>query len=169
MHQWFSNSVKSMFTYSFCRWFKCIMYLNLENREVICNKLNNDMDNIMQWLCCNKILWDVSKTNHILFTPRNKQVENLNIKIRNMIDAQLSWKCHMRYICEKISKCLGAILTAREKWKFCRTYIVRLRIHISFTVIMSGAIHILLISIKLLCCRKKMIKIAACSSFRAHS
>ena len=66
---------------------------------------------------------------YMVFTPRNKQVENLNIKIQNtniervsvtkflgvMIDAQLSWKCHIEYTCKKISKCLGVILKARKK------------------------------------------------------
>ena len=65
----------------------------------------------------------------MLSTPRNKQVENLNIKIQNtniervsvtkflgvIIDAQLSWKCHIGYMCKKVSKCLGVILKACKK------------------------------------------------------
>ena len=95
----------------------------------MCEKLNDDMENIMQWLCCNKLSLSVSKTHYMVFTPRNKQVENMNIKIQNtniervsvtklfgvMMDAQLSWKCHIEYMCKKISKFLGVILKARKK------------------------------------------------------
>ena len=96
------------------------VFISGKDVEVMCEKLNNDMENIRQWLCCNKLSFYVSKTQYMVFTPRNKQVENLNIKIQNnnierftvtkflgvMIDAQLSWKCHIEYTCKKISKCL---------------------------------------------------------------
>ena len=105
------------------------VFISGKDVEVMCEKLNNDMENIRQWLCCNELSLNVSKTHYILFTPRNKQVENLNIKIQNtniervsvtkflgvMIDAHLSWKCHIKYTCQKISKCLGVILKARKK------------------------------------------------------
>ena len=41
------------------------VFISGKNVEVICEKLNNDMENIRQWLCCNKLLLNVSKTHYI--------------------------------------------------------------------------------------------------------
>ena len=75
IYQWFSNSVKSMFIDSICRWFKCV---NIWKR---CRgyvwKVKQWHGNIRQWLCCYKLSLNVSKTHYMVFTPRNKQVENL--------------------------------------------------------------------------------------------
>ena len=79
--------------------------------EVMCEQLKTNMENIRQWLCCNKLSLNVSKTHYMVFKPRNKQVENLNTKIQNtntesvsvtkffgvMIDAQLSSVMEMSY------------------------------------------------------------------------
>ena len=65
----------------------------------------------------------------MVFAPKNKHVDDLNIKIQNtniervsvtkflgvMIDAHLSWKYHIEYTCKKISKCVGFILKAWQK------------------------------------------------------
>ena len=75
----------------------------------------------------------------MVFAPKSKHVDDLNVKIQNtniervsvtkflgvMIDAQLSWKCHIKYTCKKINT--------------------------------------------ILYCRKKLIRIITCSPYRAHS
>ena len=133
----------------------------------------------------NKLSLNVSKTHYMVFTPRNKQVENLNIKIQNtniervsvtkflgvMIDAQLSWKCHIEYTCKKISKCLGVILKARKKLN--KSVLLNLFYSFAYPYFIYcnhvWAIHLLLISIKWLCCRKKLIRIVTCSPYRAQN
>ena len=76
----------------------------------------------------NKLSLNVSKTHYMVFAPKNKYVDDLNIKLQNkniervsvtkflgvMIDAHLSWKYHIEYTCKKISKCVGVILKARK-------------------------------------------------------
>ena len=95
------------------------MFISGKDVEVMSEKLNSDMENIRQWLCCNKLSLNVSKTHYMVFTPKSKHVNDLNVKIQNtnivMVDAQLSWKCHIEYTCKKISKCVGVILKARKK------------------------------------------------------
>ena len=105
------------------------MFISGKDVEVMSEKLNSDMENIRQSLCCNKLLLNVSKTHYMVFAPKSKHVDDLNVKIQNtkiervsvtkflgvMIDAQLSWKCHIEYTCKKISKCVGFILKARKK------------------------------------------------------
>ena len=67
-------------------------------------KLNCEMVNIRHWLCYDKRSFNVSKTHYMLFAPKSKHVDDLNIEIQKaninrvsvtkflgvMIDAQLS-------------------------------------------------------------------------------
>ena len=105
------------------------MFISGKDMQAFSEKLNSDMENIRQWLCCNKLSLNVSKTHYMVFAPKNKQVADLNIKIQNtniervsvtkflgvMIDAHLSWNSHIEYACKKIFKCLGVIIKARKK------------------------------------------------------
>ena len=82
------------------------MFISGKDVEVMSEKLNSDMENIRQWLCCNKLSLNVSKTHYMVFAQKSKHVDDLNVKIQNtkiervsvtkflgvMIDAQLSWK-----------------------------------------------------------------------------
>ena len=91
------------------------IFISGKDVQVMNEKLNSDMENIRQWLCCNKLSLNVSKTHYMVCAPKNKHVDDLNIKIQNtniervsvtkfigvMIDAQLSWKCHIEYTSKK--------------------------------------------------------------------
>ena len=96
--------------------------------QELCNLLNGELGDIQDWLSCNKLSLDVVKTHYIIFTPRNKIVENIDIKINNTsiervyttkfldvhIDSQWSWKKHIDYTCKKFSKCVAIISKARK-------------------------------------------------------
>ena len=161
------------------------VFISGKDVEVMCEKLNNDMENIRQWLCCNKLSLNVSKTHYMVFTPRNKQVENLNIKIQNthiervsvtkflgvMIDAQLSWKCHIEYTCKKISKCLGVILKARKKLN--KSVLLNLYYSFAYPYFIYcnhvwGNTYPTNLN-KMIVLQKKLIRIVTCSPYRAHS
>ena len=95
----------------------------------MCDKINEDLENISEWLCCNKLSLNVLKTHYIVFTPRNKIVNDIDICINGVciervnvtkilgiqIDSQLNWKKHIDYICKKLSKCVGIIAKARKE------------------------------------------------------
>ena len=65
----------------------------------------------------------------MVFSPRSRNISNLDVRINNtaiervydakflgvQIDAQLSWKKHIEYTCNKLSKGIGIILKARKK------------------------------------------------------
>ena len=145
-------------------------------------KLNRDMDNVRQWLCCNKLSLNVSKTHYMVFAPKSKHVDDLNIKIQNtniervsatnflgvMIDAQLSWKCHIEYTCKKISKCVGVILKAQKKlnksillnlyYSFAHPYLIYCN-HVWGNTYPTN--------LKKYCIAEK--KLVTCSPYRAHS
>ena len=90
------------------------MFISGKDVQAMSEKLNSDMENIRQWLCCNKLSLNVSKTHYMVFAPKNKHVDDLNIRIQNtniervsvtkflgvMINAHLSWKYHIEYTCK---------------------------------------------------------------------
>ena len=105
------------------------VFISGENINVLCNKLNEELECIRKWLCCNKLSLNVSKTHYIIFTPRNKTVHDIDAKIHGVniervyatkflgviIDSKLTWKPHVEYICKKLSKCAGIVAKARRK------------------------------------------------------
>ena len=92
------------------------VFIKGKNLQELCNRLNDELTNIQNWLSCNKLSLNVLKTHYIIFTPRNKIVDSIDIKINNTaiervyntkflgvhIDSQLSWKKQIDYTCKKI-------------------------------------------------------------------
>ena len=105
------------------------LFITGNDMEEMCAKLNGDLKNISEWLCCNKLSLNVSKTHYMVFSPRNIIINNLDVRIiitttervydtkfiGVQIDAQLSWKKHIEYTCNKLSKSVGIILKATKK------------------------------------------------------
>ena len=105
------------------------VFISGENIDVLCSRLNEELESIREWLCCNKLSLNVSKTHYMIFTPRNKIVHDIDVKIQGVsvervyatkflgviIDTKLTWKPHVEYICKKLSKCAGIIAKARRK------------------------------------------------------
>ena len=91
--------------------------------EILCNQINEDLQAIQEWLNCNKLSLNVLKTHYMIFTPRNKRVNEIDIKIYGtkiqrvyftkfigvQIDAHLTWNYHIDYTCSKLSKCVGIL------------------------------------------------------------
>ena len=105
------------------------IFIKGKKLQELCNRLNGELGDIQDWLSCNKLSLNIVKTHYIIFTPRNKIVENIDIKINNTsiervyttkfldvyIVSQLSWKKHIDYTCKKLSKCVAIISKARKK------------------------------------------------------
>ena len=97
--------------------------------NVLCNQLNEDLINVQEWLQCNKLSLNVLKTHYMVFTHRNKLINDIDVKIHDVhiprvyatkflgvqIDAQLTWKTHIEYTCKKLSKYVGILCKARKK------------------------------------------------------
>ena len=85
--------------------------------DVLCQQLK-DLKNVWEWLQYDKLSLNVLKTHYMVFTPRNKLINDIAVKIHNVqiqrvyatkflgvqIDAQLIWKTHIEYTCKKLSK-----------------------------------------------------------------
>ena len=55
-----------------------------ENIDVLCSRLNEELESIREWLCCNKLSLNFSKTHYMIFTPRNKIVHDIDVKIHGV-------------------------------------------------------------------------------------
>ena len=105
------------------------MFNTGKNIDVLCNQINEDLQAIQEWLNCVKISLNVLKTHYMIFIPRNKRANDIDIKIYGtrmqlvyvtkflgvQIDAHLTWKSHIDYTCSKLSKCVGILAKARRK------------------------------------------------------
>ena len=50
----------------------------------MCAKLNDDLKRISERLCCNKLPLNVSKTHYMVFSPRSKNISNLDARVNNI-------------------------------------------------------------------------------------
>ena len=87
--------------------------------------MNNYLNDIFDWLCCNRLTLNLSKTNYVISQPRQKLNYNLysplaladqilpqsrSVKYLDVyIDSHLSWNDHIDNICSEISKNLNTI------------------------------------------------------------
>ena len=105
------------------------MFNTGKNIDVLCNQINEDLQAIQEWLNCVKLSLNFLKTHYMIFIPRNKRANDIDIKIYGtrmqlvyvtkflgvQIDAHLTWKSHIDYTCSKLSKCVGILAKARRK------------------------------------------------------
>ena len=87
--------------------------------------LNQQLINIHNWLCVNKLSLNVDKSHFVIFHPVQKVVDYaINLSINNkyliekksykylgvIIDSNLNWKEHINELCKKISRGIGILL-----------------------------------------------------------
>ena len=98
-------------------------------------EINEELFKVCSWLAVNKLTLNIEKTNYVIFRPRQKTIPfHPNIKIINnnsntsqllemqnyirylgiLFDSNLSWKFHIDYICQKVSKTIGIIAKLRH-------------------------------------------------------
>ena len=90
--------------------------------------LNKELQSVDVWMKANKLSVNISKTKYVIFRPKQKRI-NTNIPIlfdgkvlkqeQSLkflgvhIDENLSWKTHINFLCQKISKSIGVIYRSR--------------------------------------------------------
>ena len=94
----------------------------------ITGKINDDLQHLTEWLASNKLSLNIKKTNYMIFLSGYIAPDDIKITIRNemigrvystkflgvLIDSKLNWKCHVHYINNKLSKCIGIMIKARK-------------------------------------------------------
>ena len=72
----------------------------------MCQQLNEDLKSVQEWLCSNTLSLNVLKTHYMIFSSRNRIIDDIDIKIDNVkigrvyttkflgvqIDSKLTWK-----------------------------------------------------------------------------
>ena len=104
---------------------------NADNAATLKFLINKDLESLDKWLITNKLSLNVSKTEFMLVTTRQKRQfidEALSISIKNKpikqvkssktlglhIEETLSWSKHIEHICKKVSPLLGLLKRIRE-------------------------------------------------------
>ena len=161
------------------------VFISGENVNVLCSRLNDELEGIREWLCCNKLSLNVSKTHYMSFTPRNKIVPDIDVKIHGVsvervyatkflgviIDSKLTWKPHIEYICKKLSKCVGTIAKVRRKLH--RLSLITLYYSFAYPYfiycnhVWGNNYASTLEKIKII--QKRPIRTISCSPYRAHT
>ena len=115
-----------------------------KNLKNIVSKMNNGLVEIVDWLKANRLSLNVNKTNFMLFNRNNKiNTSDLNININGnkinevnkvkflgvILDNQVSWKDHISYSANKMSKCIGILYKARPFLNKIILYIIHFYIH----------------------------------------
>ena len=91
--------------------------------------LETEAIKVVNWLSANKLIINLAKTNTMLFTNKRGnlklpiQVNNINLEEKDettflgvQIDNKLSWKTHIQYISNKISKSIAILRLLRHRF-----------------------------------------------------
>ena len=161
------------------------MFHTGKDMKIVCDQVNEDLKNVQEWLNCNKLSLNICKTHYMIFTPRNKIIDDIDIKICNnviervyvskflgfQIDSQLTWKTHVEYTCKKLSKSIGIISKARKKLH--RSSLINLYYAFAYPYFIYcnvgwGENYTTTLD-RLILLQKKLIRIVTCSPFGAHT
>ena len=89
--------------------------------------VNQELNKLSLWLNANRLALNVSKTNFVVFAPKNKTSKNVTIIINRhaieekecvkylgvLIDSQLSFNYHIKAVNKKISRTVGLMSKLR--------------------------------------------------------
>ena len=103
------------------------LFINGKDVSKIEQELNEELSNIASWLKINKLSLDVNKTQFMIFSRKQNQIENIVIRIEGqiiervtqtkflgvIINEKLTWRNHVNHISTKIAKGIGILIKAR--------------------------------------------------------
>ena len=99
------------------------IFMSHKDPKILQSVFNNKLDIVSDWLYMNKLSVNAKKTNFMMFTNRNVDIEQFHIKLAGSeikhvpslkflgitIDNKLTWKNHLDIICNKLSKNVGVL------------------------------------------------------------
>ena len=163
------------------------LFMSNQNPFVLQTELNAELAKVDTWFKCNKLSLNIKKTNYIVFTTAQSQIntENFILKINKqeiervrstkflgvMIDDQLNFKCHIDYLMLKLSKYLGLFYKIRHylpKSAMIVLYKTLFEPHLDYCNVIWCNTYETHLS-KLLVLQRKIIRAISWSEYRAHA
>lgn len=105
------------------------LFTSHRNLHALLDIVNDNLINVNNWVCANKLTLNIEKTKYVLFSrnkniPHNLQKIKLGDSIINeeesikflgvMVDRQLNWNAHIQYLRNKINKQCGILHITRH-------------------------------------------------------
>lgn len=166
-------------------------YHSGQNLTEMSNTINDELKNVYNWCCANKLILNTSKTKYMIFAPAQSKLEYNNVHLqlgteilervgnnqRNQsikflgitFDEHLTWKYHINAQCSKIAKAVFALSQIKHflPSKVLKTiYFALVHSQLSFGLLAWGkSIH----SHRLNKLQKQAVRIINKSKYRAHT
>jgi hypothetical protein len=97
------------------------LFYKHKNLAILQSNINSELSNILNWLCANRLLLNIEKSNFVVF--QRKLPFNLKLTLNNIplqqekyikylgifIDSNLSWKPQVDHIAKKIKRSVGVL------------------------------------------------------------
>jgi hypothetical protein len=106
------------------------IFITGKNLNEMSKLMTDQMKQVTDWLKINMLTLNISKTNYMIMCSRGKKVDDFecNMEIDGklieckaqckflglIVDDKLTWKYHIDYICNKVSKLIGILFRARK-------------------------------------------------------
>ena len=105
------------------------LFFSHKNLQTLESIVNNELSNIHEWLCANRLSLNTDKINYVLFHTVQKHITDcFSLKLNNkqiskkkcikylgvLIDSHLNWKEHILNLSKKLSKSIGIICKLRH-------------------------------------------------------
>ena len=106
-----------------------VVFFSSSNLECLIKTANTELERIFEWLKANKLSLNIKKTKYMVFSKKLKIPNPSNQLLINnsaierveefkslgfLLDEHLSWKAHILYISNKISKMIGLFMKLRK-------------------------------------------------------
>ena len=168
------------------------MLIYADDTTLICNldevldesTLNMELNNIHGWMSSNKLSLNIKKTKYMIFHTKQRHVIYPSLNINNVkiervtqfnflgliLSSQLSWKNHIQFISNKISKVIGVLYRLKDVYPqsvLLMLYNSLILSHINYCLLSWGSgivndhpIHLL---------QKKALRLVSNSDYVSHS
>ena len=161
------------------------LFMSGKNIDTLIMNINTELCKFVQWLNVNKLSLNIEKTHYMIFSLRKKIKPDLNVLINDniikqvestkflgvLIDSDMSWCSHIKYIKNKMSRGIGILAKARKYFKLntlLTLYHSFLYSYINYCIEVWGKANIYYMS-SLLKLQKKAIRIITSSNYKAHT
>ena len=122
LHNACNSTLPILFTYN------TNLFKSSQDLSHIKTMFNEELKNLSLWLKVNKLSLNVKKAHFIVFIKRKKRDKSIklviddetidevkNIKfLDDIIDKKLTWKCHINYVADKVSRVIGMTVKAKK-------------------------------------------------------